>query len=164
MEFISYKSNADWLQLDIGSSKQVDAWLILRIADRLFLHGTINWTTKPWAGSIQPKFPEISVQNSKDRFCPTGKISKKLVHPFKVDHFSRTDRSEFWPEWIAPMVSVVRCRLMPDSNYHVTSNRVSPKSNLVTHFLVTLLEKHENTSIYKPWIKIFTRTQNHLLG
>ena len=36
------------------------------------------WTC--WARSIQPKFPEISVQNSMDRFGPTRKISKKLVH------------------------------------------------------------------------------------
>ena len=31
-----------------------------------------------WARSIQPKFPEISVQNSMDRFGPTGKVSKKV--------------------------------------------------------------------------------------
>ena len=30
--------------------------------------------------SIQPKFPEISVQSSMDRFGPTGKVSKKRVH------------------------------------------------------------------------------------
>ena len=35
---------------------------------------------KPGARSIQPKFPEISVQNSMDRFGPTGKVSKKRVH------------------------------------------------------------------------------------
>ena len=29
-----------------------------------------------WARSIQPKFPEIWVQNSMDRFGPTGKVSK----------------------------------------------------------------------------------------
>ena len=28
----------------------------------------------------QPKFPEISVQNSMDRFGPTGKVSKKRVN------------------------------------------------------------------------------------
>ena len=28
-----------------------------------------------WARSIQPKFPEISVKNSMDRFGPTGNIS-----------------------------------------------------------------------------------------
>ena len=31
------------------------------------------------ARSIQPKFPEISAQNSVDRFGPTGKVSKKRV-------------------------------------------------------------------------------------
>ena len=30
--------------------------------------------------SIQPNLPEISVQNSMDRFGPTGKVSKKRVH------------------------------------------------------------------------------------
>ena len=35
---------------------------------------------KNGARSIQPKFPEISVHNSMDRFGPTGKVSKKLVH------------------------------------------------------------------------------------
>ena len=39
----------------------------------------INHLTRG-ARSIQPKFPEISVQNSMDRFGPTGKVSKKRVH------------------------------------------------------------------------------------
>ena len=53
------------------------------------------------ARSIQPKFPEISVQNSMDRFGPTGKVSKKTSPPFEVDHFSRKDRSEILVEWVA---------------------------------------------------------------
>ena len=52
--------------------------------------------TQPRAQSIQPKFPEISVQNSMDRFGQTGKVSKKTGPPFEVDHFSQTDRSKFW--------------------------------------------------------------------
>ena len=56
-----------------------------------------------WARSIQPNFPEISVQNSMDRFGPTGKFRK--------------NGSTFWGgplfpvgpvgilvEWIAPLV------------------------------------------------------------
>ena len=43
--------------------------------------------TKLWARSIQPKFPEISVQNSMDRFGPTGKVSKKLVHLLRWSSF-----------------------------------------------------------------------------
>ena len=39
------------------------------------------------ARSIQPKFPEISVQNSVDRFGPTGKVSKKLVHLLRWSSF-----------------------------------------------------------------------------
>ena len=35
---------------------------------------------EPGARSIQPKFPEISVQNSMDRLGPTGKKKKKRVH------------------------------------------------------------------------------------
>ena len=52
--------------------------------------------SKPGARSIQPKFPEIPVQNSMDRFGPTGKVSKKNGPPFEVVLFSRSDRSEFW--------------------------------------------------------------------
>ena len=33
-----------------------------------------------WARSIQLKYPVISVQNPMDRFGPTVKVSKKLVH------------------------------------------------------------------------------------
>ena len=40
-----------------------------------------------WARSIQPKFPEISVQNSMDRFGPTGKVSKKQVHLLRWSSF-----------------------------------------------------------------------------
>ena len=40
-----------------------------------------------WARSIQPNFPEISVQNSMDRFGPTGKVSKKRVHLLRWSSF-----------------------------------------------------------------------------
>ena len=43
--------------------------------------GAIHW------GSIQPKFPEISVQNSMDRFGPTRKVSKKRVHLLRWSSF-----------------------------------------------------------------------------
>ena len=39
------------------------------------------------ARSIQQKFPEISVQNSMDRFGPTEKVSKKLVHLLRWSSF-----------------------------------------------------------------------------
>ena len=39
------------------------------------------------ARSIQPKFPEISVQNSMDRFGPTRKVSKKQVHLLRWSSF-----------------------------------------------------------------------------
>ena len=41
-----------------------------------------------WARSIQPNFPEISVQNSMDRFGPAGKVSKKRVHLLRWSSFS----------------------------------------------------------------------------
>ena len=56
---------------------------------------------------IQPKFPEISVQNSMDRFGPTGKVSEKRTGtPFEVDHFSRSERSEFWLNGSRPLTSI----------------------------------------------------------
>ena len=42
---------------------------------------------QPWARSIQPNFPEFSVQNSMDRFGPTGKVSKKRVHLLRWSSF-----------------------------------------------------------------------------
>ena len=45
------------------------------------------WSRSLWARSIQPKFPEISVQNSMDRFGPTGKVTKKLVHLLRWSSF-----------------------------------------------------------------------------
>ena len=52
----------------------------------LFLH-LLCVQLIPRARSIQPKFPEISVQNSMDRFGPTGKVSKKLVHLWRWSSF-----------------------------------------------------------------------------
>ena len=39
------------------------------------------------ARSIQPNFPEISVQNSIDRFGSTGKVSKKRIHLLRWSSF-----------------------------------------------------------------------------
>ena len=51
-------------------------------------------TRSRWARSIQPKFSEISVQNSMDRFGPTGKVSNKLVHLLRWTTFpGRTGRN-----------------------------------------------------------------------
>ena len=48
------------------------------------------------------KFPEISVQNSMDQFGPTGKVLNKTSPPFEVDHFSWSDRLEFWLNGLCP--------------------------------------------------------------
>ena len=56
---------------------------------------------KQRARSIQPKFPEISVQNSMDRFGPTGKVSKKRVHLLRCSTFPGRPVGILL-EWIAP--------------------------------------------------------------
>ena len=54
-------------------------------------------TRSRWVRSIQPKFPEISVQNSMDWFGPSGKVSKKLVHLLRWTTFpGRTGRNFGW--------------------------------------------------------------------
>ena len=54
----------------------------------------VTLSYKLWARSIQPKFAEISVQNSMDRFGPTGKVLKKLVHFLRWTTFpGRTGRN-----------------------------------------------------------------------
>ena len=46
---------------------------------------------------IRLKFPEISVQNSMDRFGPAGKVSKKLVHLLRWSSFpGRTGLNFGW--------------------------------------------------------------------
>ena len=58
------------------------------------------------ARSIQPNFPEISVQNSMDRFGPTRKVSKKRVHLLRWSSFLV---GPVWIliEWIAPCSRVL---------------------------------------------------------
>ena len=50
---------------------------------------------QPRARSIQAKFPEISVQNSMDRFGPTGKVSEELVHLLRWSSFPGRTGSTF---------------------------------------------------------------------
>ena len=61
------------------------------------------------ARSIQPKSPEISVQNSMDRFGPTGKVSKKRVHLWGGPLFP-VGPVGILVEWIAPLDSRTRTR------------------------------------------------------
>ena len=64
-----------------------------------------------WARSIQPKFPEISVQNSMDRFGPTGKVSKKRVHLLRWSSFpGRTGPNFGWMDR-APWVGLLGIRV-----------------------------------------------------
>ena len=68
------------------------------------------WPLKHWARSIQPKFPEISVQNSMDRFSPTEKVSEKMVHLFRWSSFAgRTGLNFGWMDRAhCRLVSVVK--------------------------------------------------------
>ena len=72
---------------------------------------TTEMQCKLWARSIQPKFPEISVKNSMDRFGPTGKFRKNgstiLGGPlFPVGPVG------ILVEWIAPYISTNRFRML----------------------------------------------------
>ena len=59
--------------------KQLPTWLLLHVINLVIIkHG---------ARSIQPNFPEISVQKSMDRFGPTGKVSEKRVHLLRWSSF-----------------------------------------------------------------------------
>ena len=62
--------------------------------------GNPETETNHGARSIQPNFPEISVQNSMDRFGPTGKVSKKRVHLLRWSSFPGRTGWNFG--WIAP--------------------------------------------------------------
>ena len=64
-----------------------------------------GWKSKPRARSIQPKFQEISVQNSMDRFGPTGKVSKKNGSTFWGGPLFPVGPVEILVEWIAPLLS-----------------------------------------------------------
>ena len=68
----------------------------------------------PHAGSIQPKIPEISVQNSiqPGKFSQKKKQKQKPRPPSEVDHFSRSDRSEILVELIAPLVSAYEIEMI----------------------------------------------------
>ena len=58
-------------------SQAISRWKMSQNTEYLW---EISTPQQTWARSIEPKFPEISVQNSMDRFGPTGKVSKKRVH------------------------------------------------------------------------------------
>ena len=57
-------------------------------------YGKSHNRTHQGRDGIQPKFPEIAVQNSVNRFGPTGKVSKKLVQVLRWTTFpGRTGRN-----------------------------------------------------------------------
>ena len=114
-----------------------------------------------WARSSQPKFPEISVQKSMDRFGPTEKVSKKLVHLLRWTTFPGRTGLNFG--WIDPVqcTSVYLAR----KYYSCTCNNIEyPKSCLPPgreHHFTCSSEQHEGLVICKakpvplylrPWI------------
>ena len=58
----------------------------------------------PHAGSIQPKIPEISVQNSiqPGKFSQKKKKKKNLVHPLRWTTFLGRTGRKFWLNWSRP--------------------------------------------------------------
>ena len=71
-------------------------------------------TRSRWVRSIQPKFPEISVQNSMDWFGPSGKVSKKLVHLLRWTTFpGRTGRNFGWMDraHLSPLESLLHMEI-----------------------------------------------------
>ena len=62
----------------------------------------------PRERSIQPKFPEISVQNSMDRFGPTGKVSKKRVYLLRWTTFPGWTGLDFGWIRIVPQVPLTK--------------------------------------------------------
>ena len=74
--------------------------------DCIRLFGGHYLVIRLWARSIRPKFLEISVQTSMDRFGPTGKSFEKTGPPLQVVLFSRSDRSEFWLNGSRPLCAL----------------------------------------------------------
>ena len=72
----------------------------------------------PGARSIRPNFPETSVQNSMDRFGRSNRKSFKKTAPFEVDHFSRSDPSEFWLNGSRPWISDSTEKNCSNSGFH----------------------------------------------
>ena len=76
--------------------RNLESW-VLESGIQLNESGTLITTVirNTRARSIQPKFPEISIQNSMDRFGPTGKVSKKRVHLLRWTTFPRRTGLDF---------------------------------------------------------------------
>ena len=93
------KSNQSWSFTKIGQGREFLVPNLLHKLRTIPVVPCCHWSSPYglWARSIQPKFPEISVQNSVDRFGPTGKVSKKLAHLLRWTTFpGRTGRNFGW--------------------------------------------------------------------
>ena len=83
LEKVNVSSRAPPFQLSLSS-------VVAKARTRTYTASNLRLPEKnarSGARSIQPKFPEISVQNSMDRFGPTGKVSKKRVHLLRWSSF-----------------------------------------------------------------------------
>ena len=98
------------------------------------------------ARSIQPKFPEILVQNSMDRFGPTGKVSKKRVHLLRGPLFP-VEPVGILVEWIAPLDSRTR---------KTTSTRFDSREK----FILPFFTRKVSTVICSEGGFALTRSQN----
>ena len=81
------RSNSTYFWMTPGFKPFTRRELETKCVSQLFLQSLLETRRSSRARSIQPKFPEISVQNSMDRFGPTGKVSKKLVHLLRWSSF-----------------------------------------------------------------------------
>ena len=93
LRFCLSTANRNWSWNPIGQGSRSPS-----LTKRIAASGNEIVVARTQARSIQPKFPEISVQNSMDQFGPTGKVSKKLVQLLRWNY------GWIVVEWIAPVV------------------------------------------------------------
>ena len=99
------------LRLNCSRDANFPAFFPFLVKTRRHRSADLRELGKYRARSIQPNFPEISVQNSMDRFGPTGKVSKKRVHLLRWSsffgrtglNFGRMDRAH---KYITIVVSI----------------------------------------------------------
>ena len=106
------------------------------------------------ARSIQPNFPEISVQNSMDRFGPIGKVSKERVHLLRWSSFpGRTGWNFGWmdhaqrdPGWVWSHVS--RTKFILREEAAILCAHPSPRRS-------SCLQAKGSTFISQPWLLVW---------
>ena len=129
-----------------------------RVLERKWCTTRLESYRSRWARSIQPKFPEISVQNSMDRLGPTGKVSKKRVHllrwtTFPGWNFGWMDRAR---DLQACGVLKALIRRSDETYYSTLFRRIHM---ILKFFLKRLIDFHNRylKSLIHPQIATWTR-------